>query len=178
MNTFRRQLLFFPLCFDNRGPTDLVQHFAYRGTSNRRKSAARHFWLYRSPIPVGRGGGRGAVFYLFQLFLPADASHRGEGGDKHPEICRYLCESKGTVYSVPFQYLRTNETCPKNLIDSLINPSSRQRSNTENSKQIFPEKELCGHSPNFHIHVSVSDLYIFPDRSAYSAEGKYVDRTC
>jgi hypothetical protein len=27
-------------------------------------------------------------------------------------------------------------------------------------KQIFPEKELCGHSPNFHIHVSVSDLYI------------------
>ncbi len=27
-------------------------------------------------------------------------------------------------------------------------------------KQIFPEKELCGHSPYFHIHVSVSDLYI------------------
>jgi hypothetical protein len=35
-----------------------------------------------------------------------------------------------------------------------------QRTNTENSKQIFPEKELRGHSPNFHIHVSVSDLYI------------------
>ncbi len=31
---------------------------------------------------------------------------------------------------------------------------------TENSKQIFPEKEFCGHSPNFHIYVSVSDLYI------------------
>jgi hypothetical protein len=29
-----------------------------------------------------------------------------------------------------------------------------------NQKQIFPEKELRGHSPNFHIHVSVSDLYI------------------
>ncbi len=29
------------------------------------------------------------------------------------------------------------------------------------SKQIFPEKELGGLSPNFHIHVSVSgDLYI------------------
>ncbi len=26
--------------------------------------------------------------------------------------------------------------------------------------QIFPEKELCDHSPNFHFHVSVSDLYI------------------
>jgi hypothetical protein len=27
-------------------------------------------------------------------------------------------------------------------------------------KQIFPEKEFRGLSPNFHIHVSVSDLYI------------------
>jgi hypothetical protein len=35
-----------------------------------------------------------------------------------------------------------------------------QRHNTENLKQIFPEKELRGLSPNFHIHVSVSDLYI------------------
>jgi hypothetical protein len=35
-----------------------------------------------------------------------------------------------------------------------------QRTYTENSKQIFPEKKLCGHSPNFHIHMSVSDLYI------------------
>jgi hypothetical protein len=25
---------------------------------------------------------------------------------------------------------------------------------------IFPEKEWCGISPNFHVHVSVSDLYI------------------
>ncbi len=30
----------------------------------------------------------------------------------------------------------------------------------ENSKQIFPEKELCGLSPNFHIQVSVNGLYI------------------
>jgi hypothetical protein len=36
-----------------------------------------------------------------------------------------------------------------------------QKTNTENSKQIFLEKELRAHSPNFHIHVSVSDLY-FP----------------
>jgi hypothetical protein len=34
------------------------------------------------------------------------------------------------------------------------------RHNTKNSKQIFPEKELHGLSPNFDIHVSVSDLYI------------------
>jgi hypothetical protein len=35
-----------------------------------------------------------------------------------------------------------------------------QRHNIGNSKRIFPEKDLSGHSPNFYIHVSVSDLYI------------------
>ncbi len=36
--------------------------------------------------------------------------------------------------------------------------SSFQRQNTEISKQIFPEKEYRG--LNFHIHASMSDLYI------------------
>jgi hypothetical protein len=35
-----------------------------------------------------------------------------------------------------------------------------QRQNAENLKKIFPEKEYRGLSPNFHIHVSVSELYI------------------
>jgi hypothetical protein len=35
-----------------------------------------------------------------------------------------------------------------------------QRQNAENLKQIFPEKEYRRLTPNFHIHVSVSDLYI------------------
>jgi hypothetical protein len=35
-----------------------------------------------------------------------------------------------------------------------------QRQNTEISKQIFPEGEYRGLSPNFHIHAAVSDLYI------------------
>jgi hypothetical protein len=48
---------------------------------------------------------------------------------------------------------------------------SRQRDNTEISKHIFPGKELRGLSPNFHIHVSVSNLYII-----YGV-GKYVDRS-
>jgi hypothetical protein len=34
------------------------------------------------------------------------------------------------------------------------------KNNTENLKQIFPEKEYWGLSLNFHIHVSVSELYI------------------
>ncbi len=43
-----------------------------------------------------------------------------------------------------------------------INDSScaLQRQNTEISKQIFPEKEYWGLSPNFHIHAPVTDLYI------------------
>jgi hypothetical protein len=36
-----------------------------------------------------------------------------------------------------------------------------QITNTENSTQTFPEKELRGHSPNFHIHVSLSDLRVY-----------------
>ncbi len=40
------------------------------------------------------------------------------------------------------------------------NCTALQSHNIENSKQIFPEKELRGHIRNFHIHVSVSDLYI------------------
>ncbi len=35
-----------------------------------------------------------------------------------------------------------------------------QRQNAENLKQIFPEKEYRDLCPNFHIHVSVSELYI------------------
>jgi hypothetical protein len=35
-----------------------------------------------------------------------------------------------------------------------------QRYNTENLKEIFPEKELRGHSPISYMHVFVSDIYI------------------
>jgi hypothetical protein len=43
----------------------------------------------------------------------------------------------------------------------------------------IPEKKLRGLSPNFHIHVPVSDLYVVysHDQSAFSAAGKYVDRS-
>ncbi len=45
-------------------------------------------------------------------------------------------------------------------MDEIEGGNTLQRGNTENSKNIFPEKELRAHSPNFHIHVSVSFLYI------------------
>jgi hypothetical protein len=42
---------------------------------------------------------------------------------------------------------------------STITVTTLQRTNAENSKQIFQEKEWRGPSPNFHTHLSVSDLY-------------------
>jgi hypothetical protein len=44
--------------------------------------------------------------------------------------------------------------------ETLFSVRTLQRKNAENWKQIFPEKEYRGLSPNFHIHVSVSHLYI------------------
>jgi hypothetical protein len=43
---------------------------------------------------------------------------------------------------------------------SIVPFLNRCTAKTENLKIIFPEKELRGVSPNFLIHVSVSDLYI------------------
>jgi hypothetical protein len=51
---------------------------------------------------------------------------------------------------------------PKNVSYTDAHPTryALQRQNAENLKQIFPEKEYRGLSPNFHIHVSVGELYI------------------
>jgi hypothetical protein len=51
--------------------------------------------------------------------------------------------------------------------------STLQRQNAENLKQIFPEKEYRGLSPNFHIHVN----YIFPRWVCLFCWRKYVDRS-
>jgi hypothetical protein len=46
------------------------------------------------------------------------------------------------------------------LFTTALVSTTLQKHNTENAKQIFPEKELCGLSPSFLIHVSVSALYV------------------
>jgi hypothetical protein len=45
----------------------------------------------------------------------------------------------------------------RKICTGVLMASSLQRHNTENAKQMFPEKELRGLRPNFHIYVSVSD---------------------
>ncbi len=68
--------------------------------------------------------------------------------------------------------LETTEVWPPPLFESERELPTLQRHNTENSKQIFPEKELRGQIPNSYIHASVSSSYIPTSRSAYSAAGK------
>ncbi len=50
--------------------------------------------------------------------------------------------------------------CPNPCFVLVMNCPALQRQNAENLKQIFPDKEYRGLSPNFHIHVSVSESYI------------------
>ncbi len=73
----------------------------------------------------------------------------------------------------------TSTMSPEKLLTRLVNSltDTRQRHNTENWEKIFPEKELRSLNPNFHIHVSVSDLIYSHDRSVYYAAGKNVDRS-
>ncbi len=54
------------------------------------------------------------------------------------------------------------EECRKEEREECRYEHALQRQNTEISivKQIFPGKEYRGLLPNFHIHASVSDLYI------------------
>ncbi len=53
-----------------------------------------------------------------------------------------------------------------------------QRQNAENLKQIFPETEYRGLSPNFNIHASVSELYSkFSRWVCLFCWRKYVDRS-
>jgi hypothetical protein len=51
-------------------------------------------------------------------------------------------------------FIKQPRTCAPKRQSTLLRP------NTGNSKQIFPKKGLHGLSPNFHIHVTVNDLYI------------------
>ncbi len=72
-----------------RGTTELVQHFAYRGNSYRRKGAARYIlymvWLYSSPYPVKR---RGILLVQMIFYLPS----------------RRLEEGVSTLWVIPNQF--------------------------------------------------------------------------
>jgi hypothetical protein len=66
-------------------------------------------------------------------------------------------------------------TCGGGMPSGMLSTPALQTTNTENSEQIFLEKELRGHSPNFHIHVCVWAIYIFPQSICIFCCRKYVD---
>jgi hypothetical protein len=68
--------------------------------------------------------------------------------------CKPCYKPKSKQMTEKTTLVMLNQTGPSNKSYTL------QRENTEFSKQIFPEKEYRGLGPNFHIHASVSDLYI------------------
>jgi hypothetical protein len=100
-------------------------------------------------------GGGGYPPLLFQL----------EKGGGRPD--EYLGLPKGDVTeetSVFQQHLQKTQAIEPNCKE----PMPKIRNN-------YSQRRNC-QSPNFHIHVSVSDLYSHA-RSAYSSAEKYVDRS-
>ncbi len=69
------------------------------------------------------------------------------GGRERPPTLNFNAERKHFVLLLPHVF-----------IYSIVQYTAK--TNAENFKQIFPEKEYQGLSPYFHIHVSVSELYI------------------
>jgi hypothetical protein len=104
------------------------------------------------------------ILKIFETNIPRKGITRPQSQFPHSCVCdRFIYSHDRSAYLF---------CCRKYVDRSCIH------GNIKFFKQIFPEKELHGLSPNFHIHVSVSDLYVYShDRSAYSAAGKYVDRS-
>jgi hypothetical protein len=88
--------------------------------------------MRRNPLPVGRDA----------VGVVRSAVEAGQGAGEGGQVL---------LNKAP-------ETCQERQIDRQI-AITLQRQNTEISKQIFPEKEYRGLSPNFHIHAA-GDLYI------------------
>ncbi len=84
-----------------------------------------------------------------------------------PLVSNYSPGTGVACVSTPWQIRFGVEKFPIVICQCLHSPYTclfcytLQRKNAENLKQLFPEKEYRGPSPpNFHIHVSVSELYI------------------
>jgi hypothetical protein len=100
---------------------------------------------------------------ILRLLLFAIHSHlrRGSGFTLFYDLLdlRFLTENHIRHTTSMVSEFYTKHSITEETQFKLMN-STLQRQNAENSKQIFPEKEYRGLSPNFHIRVSVNELYI------------------
>jgi hypothetical protein len=76
-------------------------------------------------------------------------------------IVSYVVLRKGDLFRLHYFLNTASSAAPQILMcRTMLHGIALQRQSTEISKQILPEKEYWGLSPNFHIHVSVTDLYV------------------
>ncbi len=99
-------------------------------------SAVRRVWTFWFSLELVASVPQAVLAYICQA-KPLPVTHREREGPIG--VCIGL---------IPKKKIKTS------FLDAL------RWQNAENLKQIFPEKEYRGLSPNFHIHVSVSKLYI------------------
>jgi hypothetical protein len=84
----------------------------------------------------------------------------------HPVQVYRLCSDLYTTYrrqqSSKIRYLcdGTDDCFESTNPPTLLPPPLCPLHCNENPIYVFTEKEWCGLNPNFHIHVSVNDLYI------------------
>jgi hypothetical protein len=88
------------------------------------------------------------------------AANESRGHSHTWKIARYLTSQNSNLLCAYMYQPNVAKTQTKRQGTQLGCLPTLQRQNIEISKQIFPEKEYRGLSPNFHIHASVSDLDI------------------
>jgi hypothetical protein len=85
-----------------------------------------------------------------RLSFAAKSSTLHHGSSSRVNKCK---QSNSSIYSALHGRLAF-----RNKVVTVIHSTAKTQ--YRKFEQIFPEKELHGQSPNFHIYVSVSDLYI------------------
>ncbi len=101
---------------------------------------------------IVHGGGGGGEWHWTTLseYSLLDCIQKGMCIQSKISIAKGTVQENGAMGNGLWRY------CRRSIIE--ISSATLQRQNTEISKQIFPEKEYRGLSPNFKIHASVSDL--------------------
>jgi hypothetical protein len=99
-------------------------------------------------------------FFFFKVSLTAGPSFVY---GRPPSLDIVVSAWLDSTISISSQVTRTSQSNPTSHINNTNTTDITTAIATHCNKKsiyVFPEKELCGFSPNIHIYVSVSDLYI------------------
>jgi hypothetical protein len=104
-----------------------------------------------------------AYIACFPLLTPYEypLGQAGAGGSRHTRKCENKQVSRHIISSVLLTEPEPRVQEPFDVLPSLDGREDVYCEHcNENPVYVFPEKELHGLSPSFHIHVNVSDLRI------------------